>query len=228
VKILVISTSDDLYRDVLNGWTHALSTLKHQLFAIDGSMPIFRAMEQIRPDLLIVSLDNVSRALRKAVGEFKPKTVILAAENPTEHQKIEGAYWTTYKPDLKIEGVINTPLGFDELEFHSGEKDEQYIANEIVICNRPINTREQWWLRQNPQIRLFSQHRQSVPNYVGAVHNRRKLYTSVNTIYLLDDSTDIGNMQASGAQVKTTIDGEFCPPHDSYTNIVKHLLEKIK
>lgn len=227
MKILILATNNNEYRNVLEGWGNALVVLQHEVLVADPNLPLFRVVDQTKPDLMILALDAANRAVNKVVQEFKLKTVIWTDKQPEEFQKIAGAIWTSFDPALNITGLEYVPVGFDETIFNKVDNESQKYN--ICISNRQLTPAECLWLSENRSCRFYSFVPQRIPSYCGFPGERLSLYTSASTIYALDIYSDIGNMQAVGAKVKTTIenDVDFIPPYDSYINIMQKFMEKI-
>jgi hypothetical protein len=227
MKILILATNNNEYRNVLEGWGNALVVLQHEVLVADPNLPLFRVVDQTKPDLMILALDAANRAVNKVVQEFKLKTVIWTDKQPEEFQKIAGAIWTSFDPALNITGLEYVPVGFDETIFKKVDDEAQKYS--ISICERELSPSEHLWFSQNRLCRLYSSSVKRIPNYVGVIQDRYSLYRQSDTIYALDMYSDIGNMQAVGAKVKTTIenDVDFIPPYDSYINIMQKFMEKI-
>lgn len=226
MKILVITTNDRESNTILEGWKNALEALKHEVIETNSSTLIFRLLEQNKPDLLITGISNVNRSLGKAITEFGTKTIVWTDREPEKHESLNGIIWASFNPQLAIAPLEYVPVGFDEIKFQKNNNEtKKYQA---ICISRNLSSDEENYVRRN-RLPVFSESAKKLPNYVGALTANSTSYAQIDTAYVLDGYADLGNLQACGAQIKTSLDEgiDFVPPYDSYVNIMQKLLEKI-
>lgn len=228
MKIVVILSNNPVYNSVLSGWSNGLTGLKHNVQAFDKSAPLFRILDQVKPDILIGCLEICNNGLKKAIEEFGIKTIILTADELFEHQNIPGVNYVSWNPELNIENLIHSPPGYDDLIYYAEETTPEW--NTVVICDRELTAEEELWLTSNPTYRLYgSCDKIRHPQYLGNYPRSRQFYHSIEKAYLLDEFIEIGNMVMCGVEIRTNIHDvvDVVPTPIKYIDAVKKVLETI-
>lgn len=222
MKILVINTNN--YAALIEGWISGLEALGYDVIYHNPSMPIFRTLDQIKPDLLILTIENLNRTVKKAISEFKVKAVCWTDRLPEEYQKSDNIIWVSHDQQL---GFIHVPLGYNPKFEKQNEGKKNYDTISMVNCD--LTASEESFFRHNRHIKLFSTNKKRIPNYLGQITDRFRAYQNADIIYALGTHLDIGDMMAAGAQVKLSVENDidWIPPTDSYVNIMQYFIGQI-
>lgn len=227
MKIVVISSSNPNYASVLSGWTNGLANLNHDVRVLDKSIPLFRIIDQIKPDLLIGSLEIANNTLRKVIAEFNTTTIILTEDELFDHQNIPGVRYVSWNPELNIANLIHSPPGYDDTIYYEEETSPEWHS--IVICDRELTAEEELWLERNPSYRLYGSRKTRHPQYMGNYPRSRQFYHSIEKAYLLDEFIEIGNMVKCGVEIRTNIHDivDVVPEPEKYSDTIQRILEQI-